>query len=101
MSNNVGTNPIKIDTVFSTFYKAIPGAMPSGGMELQLQEVHWCNPANVGDSFSLTTVDGNTILATGRCDIAGQSQVIQMYRKRITDFAVPTLTSGTLFIKYC
>lgn len=100
MANVFSSNPIKVDTVFSTSYKAVAGACPSGAMELNLLEVYWLNPANIGDTFVMTTVDGNTTLATGRCEVANQSQLFQLYGKRITDFAVPTLASGTLYIKY-
>jgi hypothetical protein len=34
------------------------------------------------------------------CEVASQSQILQMYGKRISDFAVLTLWSGTLYIKY-
>lgn len=91
MSNVFSSNPIKVDTVFATSYKANAGACPSGGMELNLLEVYWLNPGTIGDTFNMTTVDGNTVLCTGRCEVANQSQLFQMYGKRITDFAVPTL----------
>jgi hypothetical protein len=99
MANVFSSNPIKVDTAFSTSYKAVAGALPTNS-ELNLLEVYWFNPATIGDTFSMTTVDGNTILAIGRCEVANQSQIFQMYGKRISDFAVPTLASGTLYIKY-
>lgn len=100
MANNFSSNPIKVDTAFSTSYKAVAGAMPSGGMEISLIEVYWLNPTNIADTFVMTTVDGNTTLATGRCEVANQSQIFPMYGRRVTDFAVPTLATGTLYIKY-
>jgi hypothetical protein len=99
MANGFSSNPIKVDTPFSTSYKTAAGALPTNS-ELNLLEVYWLNPATIGDTFSMTTVDGNMILATGRCEVANQSQLFQMYGKRISDFAVPTLSSGTLYIKY-
>jgi len=99
MANNFASNPIKVDTAFSTSYKAVAGALPTNS-ELNLLEIYWVNPGTIGDTFSLTTVDGNITLATGRCEVANQSQLFQMYGKRISDFTVPTLSSGTLWIKY-
>ena len=99
MANVFASNPIKVDTAFSTSYKAVAGALPSNS-ELNLLEVYWLNPTNIGDTFSMTTVDGNTTLVTGRCETANQSQLFLMYGRRISDFAVPTLASGTLYIKY-
>jgi hypothetical protein len=98
MSNVFSSNPIKVDTAFSTSYKPVAGALPTNS-ELNLLEVYWLNPTNIGDTFSMTTVDGQAIIANGRCEVANQSQLFQMYGKRISDFAVPTLASGTLYIK--
>jgi hypothetical protein len=78
---------------------AAAGALPTNS-ELNLLEVNWLNPATIGDTFSMTTVDGNTTLVTGRREAANQSQLFQIYDKRISDFAVPTLASGTLYMKY-
>lgn len=99
MSNSFTSNPIKVDTPFSSPTFAQSVELPTNS-ELKIKEVYWYNPSNIGDLFSFTMSDGQTVLRQGRCEVANQSQVFLMYDIRIRDFTVPTLGSGTLYIYY-
>jgi len=94
MSNNLVSNPIKIDTVFSTSTNVNSGA------EISIDEIYWFNPVNIGDTFNITLGDGTQTVRTGRCEVANQSQVFAEYGKRVTAIQVPTLASGTLYISW-
>lgn len=99
MANNFTSNPIQVDTVFTSPTFASATKLPTNS-ELTLHEIYWYNPTNIGDTFSITLADGQTVLRNGRCEVANQSQVFRMWGIRIRNFTVPTLTSGTLFIYY-
>jgi hypothetical protein len=88
MSNDLKSNPAVIDTALST------SSTLNGGNEAALDEIYWFNPTASGDTFTVTLGDGAQILRTGRCESANQSQVFQMYGRRVTAIQVPTLTSG-------
>lgn len=101
MSNVLNTNPLVIDTAFSTKYSVQSGALsiPPGGF--CIDEIYWYNPTASGDTFTVKLGDGATVIRQGRCEAANQSQLFKMYGIRLTDFTVPTLTSGgTLYIYY-
>jgi hypothetical protein len=98
MANVLNVRPLKIDTTFSTKFSVQTGA-PTG-VTLNLDEIYWYNPSASGDTFTVTLGDGNTVIRQGRCESANQSQVFPMYGLTITDFTVPTLSSGTLYIYY-
>lgn len=98
MANTYATNPIKIDTAFSTSYKA-NGGMPTSGA-LYLDEIYWYKPVTPGtDTFTMNDNGGNT-LRQGQCETANISQKFSMYGRMISDFSVPTLSSGILYIYY-
>lgn len=99
MANNLTSNPIAIDTIFTSPTFANSTKLPTNS-ELKLFEVYWYNPVNIGDTFSITLADGQTVIRQGRCEVANQSQVFRMWGIRIKDFTVPTLGSGTIFIYY-
>jgi hypothetical protein len=98
MANKLAANPILVSSTFSTSYKA-GGGLPSSG-PIFLDEIFWLSPATIGDTFVMASVDGNTVYRTGTCEAALQSQVFPMYGRMISDFSVPTLASGTLYISY-
>ena len=95
MSNNFVSNPIKIDTAFSTSTNV--GSTDDG---IAMDEIYWFNPTSSGDTFNVDLGDGTQVLRTGRCESANQSQVFQMYCRRVTALQVPTLGSGTLYISW-
>jgi hypothetical protein len=98
MANVLNFNPYKVDTVMtSSFFNSTP-IIPALG-PLQLLEIYWLNPLTVGDTFVVTDGHGN-VIKTGRCEAAGQSQIFQMYGKKISDFQVTTLASGVLYIEW-
>ena len=92
MANNLVSNPIKIDTVFSTSTNV------NGGAEIAIDEIYWFNPTNIGDTFSVDLGDGTQVIRTGRCEVANQSQLFAGYGRRVTALQVPTLTTGTIYI---
>lgn len=100
MANVLASNPVKVTNAFSTSYKA-GGGLPSN-CPLYIDQVFWLSPATIGDTFAVTSVDGNTTYCTGTCEVALQSQVFPLPAggRYLSDFAVPTLASGTLWISY-
>lgn len=99
MANNLTSNPIAVDTVFTTPAFAASNEQPTNS-ELMIKEIYWYNPINIGDTFSITLADGTTVIRQGRCEVANQSQVFRMWDIRLRNFQVPVLSSGTLFIYY-
>jgi len=98
MANVLNTNPLVIDTAFSAKYSVQAGALTNP--TFTIDEIYWYDPVTVGDTFTFTLGDGNTVLRQGRCEVAAQSQVFKMYGRVIDDFQVPTLSSGKLYIYY-
>ena len=92
MANNFVSNPVKIDTAFSTAQNL------NGGAEVSLDEIYWFNPVTPADTFNITLGDGTQVLRTGRCEVANQSQLFSMYARRVTQIQAPTLASGTIYI---
>lgn len=99
MANNFTSNPIQITDAFTNPAFVAAGGLPTNS-ELMLKEVYWYNPSNIGDTFSLTQADGQTVIRNGRCEVANQSQVFRQWDLRIKNFTCPTLASGTLFLYY-
>lgn len=92
------TNPISVTAVMGSSYKA-QGGLPTN-QPINITEIYWVNPITVGDSFILNDQSG-TLIRTGRCEVGNQSQLFQFIpAKRVSDFIVPTLVSGTLYISY-
>lgn len=77
--------------VSSPFSSALPGPIRIG-------IIYWFNPANIGDTVLLQNEAGATIWQ-GRCETANQSQIFQPRALvQVGGYAVPTLTSGTLYL---
>lgn len=98
MTNVLNFNPYAITGVMAATFKNSTPITPHAG-PIFLKEIYWLNPATIGDLFTVTDGNGNVIKA-GRCEVAGQSQVFQMYDKQVTDFQVTVLGSGTLYIEH-
>lgn len=96
MANNLISNPIRVDTAFSTSYKA-GGGNPTSG-PLYIDEIYWYNPTAT-NTFVVNNADG-TALRDGICVTTAQSVSYQQYGRMVTDFSVPTLVGGVLFIYY-
>ena len=64
---------------------------------IQVKKVYWFNPTTSGHDFSIT--DGTEVLLEGQAEANNQSQNFDFDPPQIwKNFAVPTLTSGTLYI---
>jgi hypothetical protein len=97
MANAFG-NPMILDGAFSTKFSAQSGAGPLR-TPLFIDEIYWLSPATIADTFVFAD-GGGIVVRTGVCEVALQSQVFQMYGKPMSDFSLPTLASGKIYIYY-
>ena len=95
MANNFVSNPMVITATFSTAQTVGPS-----NDSIALDEIYWYNPGTIGDTFNVTLGDGTQTIRFGRCEVANQSQLFQMYGRRVNQIQVPTLASGTLYVYY-
>ena len=99
MANNFISNPMVIDTAFSTKASATAGlSVPAGGW--CIDEIYWYQPTTIGHTFIVYQADGTTPVRLGYCEVANQSQLFKGYGFRLADFQVPTLASGKLYVYY-
>ena len=70
------------------------------GRPIWVKKVYWFAPTNIGDDFSIT--DGSAaanVLLEGQAEVALSSQNFDFDPPQLwQNFAVPTLTTGTLYI---
>lgn len=100
MSNILNTNPLVIDTAFSTKYSVQVGALtpPPGGFVLD--EIYWYQPTTIGHTLTMTLGDGATVIRQAYCEAPNQSQIFKMYGMRLEDFQVTTISSGKMYIYF-
>jgi hypothetical protein len=103
MANSYTTNPIIIDTTFTTGYRAnatslFPLANPLG---LAIYKVIWKTPG-ASASFSIQETSDSLVLLSGSTPAAyaGPDPVFDFEEMNIIwrNFKVPTLSAGTLYI---
>jgi hypothetical protein len=97
MANVLTVSPYKVDTVMPNSLMNTAGSLPYS--PFHLREIYWLNPLAIGDTFTVTDGQGN-VIKTGRCEVAGQSQVFQMYARGVSDIQVTQLSSGVLYIDW-
>jgi hypothetical protein len=104
MPNSLLQNPIIINTVMTQKYKAATATQGPTGLGsftyLLVEKVYWMTPVTLGDTVSITDPDTGNILLQLRCEVAGQSQIVDWSAKpkRWRDFIVGQISSGNLEI---
>jgi hypothetical protein len=104
MPNLLTQNPIEITTAMATKYKTATSTEAPAGLGsftyLLIEKVYWMTPVTIGDTVSITDPDTGNVLLNLRCEVAGQSQIIDWTAKpkRWRDFIVGQISSGTLWI---
>jgi hypothetical protein len=89
--SDVTVNPMVVDGVLTVTDLARP---------IRVKKVYWFNPTTSGDDFTITDgSSGANVLLEGQSEANNQSQNFDFDPPPIwKNFAVPTLTSGTLYI---
>ena len=85
---DVTVNPMVVDGVLTITSLARP---------IRVKKVYWFDPTTSGHDFSIT--DGTEVLLEGQAEANNGSQNFDFDPPQVwKNFAVPTLTSGTLYI---
>jgi hypothetical protein len=96
-SNSLKTNPVLISSALSS-YKQNAGL--GSFQTVILKKIEWLSPANPGDTANIVDPTTGNIIQPFTCETAGQSQLIDWSPRplRVSDFAVPVISSGELVI---
>lgn len=86
MANNLGTNPMYIDTVMATPYTA----------NLRISNIIWSDQANAGDALTIVDRNGNLLLNT-KAQAANYQQALGGLGW-VQGFKVSVLASGNITI---
>lgn len=116
MANVYNSNPIKLDTVMASGWRALqtlnPGNQPATAQQLsgpvtrqqgiRVSQVVWTGMTAQAHTFSILDPNDSTILLTG---VAGASLVDQIYPfndapMQWRDFKLSQITSGIILIWY-
>ena len=111
MANLLNQNPMILTGSTATSYKSQTagtlGAAPKNLNTVQgtlltlvVEKLYWENPATIGDLILIGDPISGLELARLRCEVAGQSQVLDWSAnpKIWQDFEINTFGSGTLYI---
>ena len=100
MSNNLLVNPIRLDSIMASGYKASTLSALGSFQYLRVEKILWETPVSVGDQAVIEDLIAGNILATLTCDTANVSQCLDWTAKpkRWADFQVTKLSSGILYI---
>lgn len=94
--SNLNFNPVIVTTPMSQSLKA--SGNWSSTMPIHVLQVMWLFPASVGDVFTVVDQTGNNVIATGRCEVGGQSQIFIPMLGYVSDLQVTALSSGSLYL---
>lgn len=99
MPNSLNTSPVVLQTT-QTSYKAATSTTLGALTSIRIERVYWEAPKNVGDVILITDpASGRTII---RLQCATANLGIDMdwtaNPKLVSDFAVPQMDSGNLYI---
>jgi hypothetical protein len=100
MANVLTSNPIRVDTVMTSSYKASVAAVLGKLFTTRVVKVRFLRPVNVGDTALIIDPQDGTELIRLVCQTAGVDVVEDFTSNpRIwTDFSVVQLDSGRLYI---
>lgn len=99
MPNVLTANPVVITGVQPS-YKAAVAASLGAFYNLRIEKVYWETPVTVGDTVTITDASGSQTILNLRCEVAAQSEIVDWSAnpRYVADFAVPQISSGTLYI---
>ena len=102
MANNLLVNPMRIDSIMASGYKASTLTALGSFQYLRVEKILWETPLVVGDQAVIEDLIAGNILATLQCDTANVSQCLDWTPKpkRWADFQVTKLSSGILWIYF-
>lgn len=99
MANNLLANPIILDTVMTSSYKAQVAASIGTLFTIRIEKVYWYGPVTSGDTFVLQNGSGATLIQ-GICSGSNISQIFDWTPapKLWADFQLTQLSSGKIEI---
>lgn len=107
MANSYSVNPIRIDTAFGTAsttagqgWKFQVKNSLGSPITLRVLKLYWESPVTVADTVSIIDPISSINLANFVCDTAAVSQTLDFSPHPLvwSDFMVPTISSGILWI---
>lgn len=100
MANSLTQNPIVIDSVMSSGYKASVAAALGSPISLLVDKINWSGVVGTTDVLSIVDPDNNNVLLEIANKVAGATWWVDWTSrpKLWRDFKVAAIGSGTLYI---
>jgi hypothetical protein len=101
MANSLTTNPIVLTQAMTSGYKAgVAASLGSPLGPVRVEKIYWENPGTVGDTIILVDPQTGRTLIALRCEVAGQSQLVDWTAAPVLwrDFQAQTVGSSTVYI---
>ena len=100
MANNLLVNPVRIDSIMVSGYKASTLTALGSFQYLRVEKILWETPLVVGDQMVIEDLIAGNVLVTLTCDTANVSQCLDWtaHPKRWQDFQLTKLSSGIVWL---